>query len=243
MKDFLKRIFIVHKCAACRRILSYDDFDGAFCPTCKEAYLKSTMAICPECSQEAVRCRCMPTFLKKDKALSLRRLFFYSKKRSHEAQNRLIYYLKGHKNKRVSRFVAQELATLIAEERARFDLKDELVLVSIPRSSKSLILYGFDQADVLCMELSKLTGIEYCRVLKRRRGKAQKRLTAGERRKNIKNLIYLDKAEAERLKGKTVILVDDIVTTGASMSACIQEVFNCGIKNALCVAMASDIKT
>ena len=243
MREILKRIFLVHKCVSCRKILANDDFESAFCPSCRETYLSSKMAICSECSLEAEKCRCMPTFFKKDKALSLRRLFFYSKKRSREPQNRLIYYLKRNKSKRVSRFVARELVSLINSEVARLGVKGELMLLGVPRSRDAFFEYGFDQADILCLAVSELTGIEYCRALRRRRGKQQKKLTAGERRKNIKNLIYLDKAEAERLNGKTVVLIDDIVTTGASMSACIQSLSKCGIKNVICIAIASDINT
>ena len=244
MIDILKRIFLVHKCVACRKILGREDFDSAFCSSCKELYLASKMSICSECSAEAEKCRCMPGFLKKDKALSLRRLFFYEKKRAGEPQNRLVYYLKKNKSKRVSLFVARELSTLINAERARLDIKGEFILLGVPRSRGAFFEHGFDQADMLCREVSALTGIEYCRALKRRRkGREQKKLTAGERRKNIKNLIYLDDVEAERMKGKTVVLIDDVVTTGASMSACIQAVSKCGIKNVLCVAIASDINT
>ena len=244
MKDVLKRIFLVHKCVGCRKILGREDFDSAFCPSCRKKYAASKMAICPECSLEAEKCVCMPTFLKKDKALSLRRLFFYSKKRSGEPQNRLIYYLKRNKSKRVSRFVARDLSALITGECARLEIKGELLLLGVPRSRGAFFEYGFDQAEMLCRAVSELTGIEYCAALKRRRrGREQKKLTAGERRKNIKNLIYVDKSEAERLKGKTVVLIDDVVTTGASASACVQVLSSYGVNNVLCVAIASDIKT
>lgn len=244
MKDYLKRIFIVHKCVSCRKILEYKDFNSAFCPSCRELYLASKMAICPECSLEAEKCGCMPSFLKKDKALGLRRLFFYDKKKSGEPQNRLIYYLKRNKSKRASFFVARELTSLINAERARLDSDGELVILALPRSRRAFFEYGFDQADMLCRAVSELSSIEYCKkLIRRRKGRQQKKLTAGERRKNIKNLIYLDKNEIERIKGKTVILIDDVVTTGASMSACIQALKEQGIKNVVCIAIASDIKT
>ena len=48
---------------------------------------------------------------------------------------------------------------------------------------------------------------------------------------------------AEKIKGKTVILIDDVVTTGASMSACTHILRECGAKNIICIAVASNIKT
>ena len=244
MKELFKRIFIVHKCVSCRKILAYKNFTDAFCPDCREHYLGARMDICPECSLEAEKCRCMPPLLKKDKALSLRKLFFYSKNKSAEPQNRLIYYLKRNKSKRASAFVAGELLPLINYELGRVEVNEIPLLVGIPRSKGAFFEYGFDQADMLCRAISERCGLEYSTVIKRRRGgKAQKSLTAGERLKNIKSLIYADKNGIDEIMGRTVILLDDVVTTGASMSACVHILRECGAKNIICVALATDIKS
>ena len=244
MKELLRRIFLVHKCVGCRKILDYKYFDEAFCPSCRELYLGARMQICPECSLEAEKCRCVPALLKKDKVLSLRRLFFYSKSKSGEVQNRLIYYLKRNKSKRVSRALARDLLPMIYAELAKFEIDELPLIVAIPRSRGARYEYGFDQADMLCRAIAEQSTLEYCAVLKRRRGgRAQKSLTSGERRKNIKNLLYADKSVAEKIKGKTVILIDDVVTTGASMSACTHILRECGAKNIICIAVASNIKT
>lgn len=244
MKELLRRIFLVHKCVGCRKILDEKNFNDAFCPSCREVYLSARMEICPECSLEAEKCRCMPSLLKKDKSVSLRRLFFYSKNKGNEAQNRLIYYLKRNKSKRVSYAISGELLPLINSEIAKLKIDEIPMLVGVPRSRSAFFEYGFDQADMLCRAMAKRCGLEYCATLKRRRGgKAQKSLTAGERRKNIKNLIYVDKDVADKIKNKTVILLDDVVTTGASMSACVHVLRECGAKNVVCIAIASDIKT
>lgn len=244
MKELLKRIFLVHKCVGCRRILDRNNFNEAFCPSCREIYLASKMSICPECASEAEKCLCMPTFLKKDAVLSLRKLFFYSKERAGEPQNRLIYYLKKNKSRRVSRAIARELSAQISDELARLEIEEKPLLVGVPRSRSALFEYGFDQAELLCRAISEVSGFEYYNLLKRRRGsKVQKNLTAGERRKNIKDSVYLDNKISSCIKGRTVILFDDVVTTGASMSACVQILKNAGAKNILCIAITSDIKT
>ena len=244
MKEHIRRIFLVHKCVGCRKILDHKHFDDAFCPSCRELYLGARMEICPECSLEAEKCRCVPKLLEKDKILSLRRLFFYSKSKSGEVQNRLIYYLKRNKSRRVSRSMARDLLPMIYAELAKFEIDDIPLVVAIPRSRGALYEYGFDQADMLCRALAEQSTLEYCAALKRRHGgRAQKSLTAGERRKNIRNLLYADSAICDKIKGRTVILVDDVVTTGASMSACVHILRECGAKNIICIAVASNIKT
>lgn len=244
MKELFKRIFAVHKCVGCRKILEYKNFNDAFCPSCREHYLAARMEICPECAIEAEKCRCMPPLLKKNKSCSLRKIFFYSKNKSSEPQNRLIYYLKRNKSKRACFFVAGELLPLINAELGKLNVEDIPLLVGVPRSRSALFEYGFDQADMLCRALAERCGLEYFMALKRRRGgKPQKSLTVGERRKNIKDLIYVDKAILDGIRGRTVILLDDVVTTGASMSACADILKDCGAKNIICIAIASDIKT
>lgn len=244
-KMLFRKLFVVRKCIKCRRPMDVKDFENAFCPECREKYLRAKMAICPECALEANNCRCLPKLLAKDKIIALRRVFFYSKEHSSEPQNKLIYFLKANKSRRVGRFTAGELYLLLRNELSALDdIGDKKpIIVSIPRSRDSLIRYGFDQSALVSRELSSISGFEYCELFRRRRGKAQKSLTAGERRKNIKSSLYINEREAMKIRGRIVVLIDDVVTTGASMSACAQLLYEYGAKNILCIAIASDIKS
>ena len=238
-----KKLCVVKKCVRCRDPLDVLDFESAFCPECREGYLSAKMDICSDCSLMASECRCVPRLLAKDKIIALRRLFFYSKDRAREPQTRLIYFLKANKSRRVADFVAKELYALIEEELKAKEICEKPLIVAIPRSHKSRVRYGFDQSAVVALSLSRLYGFEYCNAFKRRRGMPQKRLTAGERRKNIKRLVRVRDKNSGVIEGRTVILLDDVVTTGASMSACAQLLYERGAKNILCIAISSDLKS
>ena len=243
MRDCLRRILLVHKCVGCRRILGDKDFDKAFCKDCNDAFLVAKMQICPECSQEVQLCRCMPRLMKKEGVVTFRKLFFYDKEKRSGAQNRLIYFLKSNKSRRVSREAAEQLCKILREEMTELEIDaQEAVIACVPRSRASAARYGFDQSAMICREISRLCNIEFVRALKRRRGgKPQKSLTAGERRRNIQSLLYPNKACAESVRDKTVILVDDVVTTGASMSACSHILKTWGARQIICIALSSDI--
>ena len=245
MRDYLRHILLVHKCVGCRKILDREDFDKAFCKDCNDAFLVAKMQICPECSQEVQFCRCMPKLMQREGVIAFRKLFFYDKEKRSGAQNRLIYFLKSNKSRRVSREAAEQLCKILCEEMTELEIDtQEAVIVCVPRSRASAARYGFDQSVMICRELSGLCNIEFVRALKRRRGgKPQKSLTAGERRKNIQNLLYPNKACVESVRDKTVILVDDVVTTGASMSACIHILKEQGARRVICIALSSDINT
>ena len=244
MREELRRIFFVHKCVGCNKILEEKEFNEAFCEKCKKKYLLAKMDICPECALPAEECGCKPILLKKDNIISLRKLFFYRVDKAYEPQNKLVYFLKRRKSKRVLCAIAKELSQLLKNELERYDSLELPVIVSVPRSKSAIGKHGFDHADLICKELSNVSKIEYLEILKRRRGgKAQKKLTAGERRKNISNLIYTDADAKTQISGRCVLLFDDVVTTGASMSACVSALKMCGAEKVICFAIASDIKS
>ena len=241
---YFKRIIATRKCVCCRSILSIDDFDEAFCSSCNLAWQTAKTQSCPECYGAASECSCMPSQLSRAGALTLRKLFFYSSKKENEAQNRFVYYVKHHKSRRASDFAARELSRLIQKELDTLgaDAEDALI-VNVPRGRRSVQNYGFDQSQEICFSLVRCLGAKYCDAIKRKYGgKEQKKLNAAERRKNINNLMSLRDGADAIVKGKYVLLFDDIVTTGASMAACVSILRKAGAKGILCFCLASEPK-
>ena len=241
---YFKRIIAVRKCVCCRSILATDYFEEAFCSKCNLAWHASKTESCPECYGAASECSCMPHQLSSAGALTLRKLFFYSPKKEHEAQNKLVYYLKHHKNRRAADFSARELSRLIENELDTLGVSAEDVLVvNMPRSRRSVQRDGFDLSKEVCLALERRLGIKYCEAIKRRYGgKEQKKLSAAERKKNIKNLMSLCETAEPLIKGRYILLFDDVVTTGASMSACVSLLRRAGAKGILCFCLASEPK-
>ena len=98
----------------------------------------------------------------------------------------------------------------------------------MPRSHKNKSKDGFDQGFELAKSLSRITGIELVRCFDRRIGvEEQKNLNQYERRLNMKSA-YKPRSVEDKIKDKTVILVDDIVTTGASMASGSRLLFSMG---------------
>lgn len=92
----------------------------------------------------------------------------------------------------------------------------------VPCSNKKLKERGFNQCEVLAKYLYESTGIACIELLKKAsKIKEQKFLTAKERKKNIQNAFSL--IEKKKLKGKKILLIDDVITTGATLEACIRE--------------------
>ena len=142
--------------------------------------------------------------------------------------------------------MAKELYGELCKEFSTLEIEDperELALVNVPRGRKAVLEYGFDQAEVICKAISKESGIPYMPVIKRRYGgKEQKRLNAAQRKNNIKGLLRADEKYRSSIKGRYVILVDDVVTTGASMASCIPMLRKMAIKGVFCATLAFDVK-
>ncbi len=138
--------------------------------------------------------------------------------------------------------MARELARLVREELSVLSLDDparEVVLTYAPRSRKAVRVEGFDQSKRMVRALSRELSIPFVSAFSRtRRTDVQKFLSADERMKNAsKSFRCIAPTEVD---GKYVILFDDVVTTGASMGACVSLLYKAGARGVLCFCMAMD---
>ena len=78
---------------------------------------------------------------------------------------------------------------------------------------------SYNQCRLISRRLSKIIGIPYKRTLKKvRRTKHQHNLKYQERRTNLKGAFEI--IDKEEVKNKSILFIDDIVTTGATLSEC-----------------------
>ncbi len=241
VREFLDRFVFVRKCGGCGQLLEYDFCKDAFCPACRMKWNQVKVEPCPKCYGAALECACMPKGLSVTGALSLRKLMFYSPRRMGEPQNRMIYRIKHRPSRRISSFLAGELLPAVKEELKALgvDGKTDAVLVSMPRGRRAAATYGFDQSDLLCQALSAQSELPYVPIIRRKRGgKEQKKLGKDRRFRNIQSLFLLDPAFS--VSGKYVFLLDDVVTTGASMAAGIHLMKKAGAKAVICLCIAQN---
>ena len=129
------------------------------------------------------------------------------------AANQLIYNIKRVKRRDLLDFISDEMICAINKSIST----DNLVVTNVPRKPGRVLKYGFDHSEEIAKAISVKLGIKYVKLLKSKLKAAQKKLYGDERIRNAK-FDYL-KRSAD-VAGKRVLLIDDIVTTGASMGAC-----------------------
>ena len=237
--EIFERFFVVRRCASCGELLSYERREEAFCPECRMRWDVQKTAECGACGRSVCECVCMPKALSRAGAVCYHKAVFYSS--SKPVQHNTLMFIKRHRNPRVTRFLAEQLASVIRADKELFELGAEnTVITFVPRSRRAVTEHGFDQSELLAHALSDTLGIPAVRTVARvRGGREQKRLSASERVSNVSTAFEACPTLSALLEGKRVILVDDIVTTGASMAACLPHLRRAGARETVCLSVAS----
>ena len=111
------------------------------------------------------------------------------------------------------------------------------VVTWTPVSRKRLKKRGYDQAELLARSICRRWDTRPVRLLwKIKDNPAQSGLeSAAQRRENVQG-VYKAAPEA---RGKRILLVDDICTTGSTLTACAQTLFDAGAACVFCICVAS----
>jgi ComF family protein len=105
------------------------------------------------------------------------------------------------------------------------------VLVPVPVHAARRRERGFDQAELLAQEAGRVLGLPVVAALRRAaRTTAQHALGRGARAGNVGQAFAVDPAQRPAIVGRWPILVDDVVTTGATISACAEALYGAGAR-------------
>ena len=132
-----------------------------------------------------------------------------------EITGTIIKSLKYSGNKYISKYIA----SMISENKKYFEKVDYITFVPISR--ERLKERGFNQAEEIANEVSKILNIRVLSMLdKVKENTHQAGLSRNERISNIIGTIEIKKDISNELKGKSVMIVDDVFTTGSTLSEC-----------------------
>ena len=118
-------------------------------------------------------------------------------------------------------------------------LRDADVLVPVPLAPARLWGRRFNQAALLSRALSSLSGIPDAPLaLQRvRRTATQVGLTPDQRRRNVAGAFRVPESKEVEIAGKNVVLIDDVITTGATVNACAKSLMRAKARSVDVVAL------
>ncbi len=100
-------------------------------------------------------------------------------------------------------------------------LKNAELIIPVPLHPSKKRERGYNQSEIIALQISQDMGIRMLNILKRvKNTRTQTELSVQERRRNVEGAFVLLQEFKETIKGKKVLLVDDVITTGATLDAC-----------------------
>ncbi len=237
IKDIIDRFFYylsVPTCVCCGERLDF--IDKCLCPKCLIKHKDHLKTNCSRCSLVLSECTCTASYLNRHYVRNLAKLFRYKPQRDDLPSNYLIYALKQSNRRDVFDYLSRELTDAITRMVDTQGREDSFVVTNVPRRPSAITEFGYDHAEELAKRVAKNLGIKFLRTT-RSNSKNEQKSTRGIERLNNPSISYLGKID---LSGKQVILVDDVVTTGASMGKCAMLLRGLGAKRiyGACVAIA-----
>lgn len=231
----LNALFPSH-CVLCRDPLTQEDLpylcqshvrslplnQGPRCPRCQLPFASNEEKNCLDCGEGDWKLKKVVTLYRYEEPFSqMITLFKYDKKRF------LI---------RTFEALFKEHVLKIKEECGSFDL-----VLSVPLTLVKEKERGFNQSKLLAVSLAQLFQKDCTpKALKRAdraQGLSQARLKGNARRENLKNL-FSPGSDASAIKGKKVLLVDDVATTGSTANECAKVLLEIGATQVVLFALA-----
>jgi ComF family protein len=129
----------------------------------------------------------------------------------------LVHQLKYKGNLKLGRYLGELLAKALLES-GLYNNVD--VLVPLPLNKRKMVKRGFNQSVIICEGMSPVLGvpIENIAVFRKKYTETQTKKNRIQRIANVQDVF--DVQDAKRLENKHALLVDDVITTGATMEAC-----------------------
>ncbi len=112
------------------------------------------------------------------------------------------------------------------------------MVVPLPLSAARRAQRGFNQAELLALAFCKQSGLPLCTgsLVRSGRGPSQTKFGIEQRRKNIQGLFMV--RCISRVEGKTILLIDDVITTTATVREAAGALMDAGAKRVLVAAAA-----
>lgn len=231
----LQNLIYPPKCLLCDCLISENGY------LCSKCWSKINFISKPYCNMcgfplDASDCEdvsCMICIYKKPAFNSLRAVMHYD-----EHSKKLITRFKYSDKTNLSITLGKWLATI-----GKNLLNQTDYLTPVPLHKFRLITRKYNQAALLCTAMNKNYNkqILFDAIIRTKNTKPQATMTKKKRLNNVKSAFKINPKIHSKIEGKNIILVDDVITTGATIEACAKVLYLAGAKSVDVLVVAKTV--
>lgn len=229
LKDTAVSALFPRRCPLCGGILRPNE---RVCGSCSDELVFIDRPICCLCGRPAYDCACDGSVRYYERSVSP---FVYTK-----SVRSGLHRLKFHNAPSVADFFSRFMAASVRREYSNYHID---IVTSVPMYSADVNRRGYNQAALLATGVGKALNIPVANniVNKVVATNVQHTLPRAERMKNIHGAFEVIRPYSVR--GKVVLLCDDIITTGYTLDECARVIIKSGADCVLCVTAAAVVSS
>lgn len=207
LADRLIAAFLPDRCAFCGEVIAYN---SEICPRCRKEVLRQEQPICYGCGRSKPHCQCKEDG--KHKWDGITAPFVYDKGITGDSVRRL----KRSSDRKNAMTLGKEIAACVRESFP--DVTFDCVM-PVPMHPKDKLKRGYSQSEWLAETVADELGTVFeDKLIKIVRTPSQKDLPREKRRVNLRGAFDLN--EMFDAPDKTILLIDDAITTGSTVDEC-----------------------
>ena len=209
---FLVSLIFPVRCFCCDDLIDYGDY------------------VCDRCREEIEKCRNRRTKVVSfyGRRYNIHSVFEYTS--SAESAVKLVKFSFNPDN-------AKPMGDEIAAKVSRLRERDFDIVTAVPFTKKDKLEREYNHAVLMAKRVSKRLSVPFDEkaIEKVRQTKRQHDLSGLERRTNLRDAFYANQS----VKGKHVLIIDDVVTTGSTLCECADTLYRAGAKKVTCATFAA----
>lgn len=211
-----------------------------YCLGCSRALVKGEDILCTFCIHDLPKTNHdfdgeNPVKLRFEGRIPVARAMAYLQFRKTGIAQKLLHQLKYNQHPEVGVKIGALIGREIQSAAHSIDL-----IIPVPLHAARLRQRGYNQSAMLAQGISETTGIPWEESISIRKSntKTQTRMNRAQRWENVKSVFGV--SDQQKIEGKNILLVDDVITTGATLEACGQHLLeaNCKSLSIVCIAEA-----
>ena len=237
MGKALLSVFFPNTCYGCKRDLSWKE-QGWLCPSCQKALQQVGPLYCQRCGKPlpdgGAHCyQCRGSKAKQFKCKIIRSALVFGPQ-----VRELVHHFKYADQPYLAAYLAQYMDQSFEKYT---ELSEAELLIPVPLHKKKQSHRGYNQSELLARELAKTRtmALDTTCLIRSRNTPSQTEFGREGRLANMSGAFTCVNASA--VKGKVVLLIDDVATTGATLEGCAQALKEAGAKKVMAYTLAREV--